>query len=187
MEGTSIQELYEKERMDQLNNMRQTQDFQNMQYGAMQNLQAEQGHNAANHIQQAQHAAYYNIPENHSYPRMDQYEGGCQPGMEDLARDISVGLGQDNFAGSLSEDEDASVVVARKNGGLLSAIPEMFREPLIILVLFVILSQPQVRNFIGTYIKQINPDSQGRVSMLGVVIYGIILATLFSLSKRFLL
>lgn len=66
-------------------------------------------------------------------------------------------------------------------------VPDMIREPLLILVLYVVLSQRFVRDNVSKYLPQIEPDSRGEPKMIGIVIYGTILATLFFLSKRYLL
>ena len=209
MSGTSIQEL---------------QQLQQMQYGGMQNMQHEQGHNAAYSIQQSQHLPYYNPPGNYnssyqniagpSCPYSSSMQGmqqgiqqrmqqGMQQGMqpqrrsqqeypdiEDLAKDIAGNLPVENFNSGmdagLTYDEDL-VVKSKPQSNVMSNIPKLLREPIIIVILYVILSHPLVFTTLGKYIKQINPDETGRVSFLGILIYGIILATLFSITKKFLL
>ena len=243
MSGTSIQELYNKEKMDQYENMRKMQGMGNMQYNAMQNLHSEQGHNAAHTIQQGQHAPYYNIPNNYGYPRQNQiqpnppschinpnnnYPGIIPPtgtstdinmmnmdnmddgnqgygqnygqgydqnygqnniaDIEDLARDITNNLPVDTFDGNLSQnDEEDMIMPSQEDDSILSKIPGILQEPIIILILYIILSQPSIQRGIGKYIKQVNPNASGRVSLTGIIIYGIILAALFALTKRFLL
>src|SRR3989338_11045334 len=51
------------------------------------------------------------------------------------------------------------------------------KEGLLLLVLFIILSQPMIRNAIGNYVPHINPKEDGALSLLGVLIYGVILST----------
>jgi len=65
-------------------------------------------------------------------------------------------------------------------------MPEIIKEPLIILILFVILSQTIVRKLIGEYLPYINPDGSGKVSFVGIVIYGLILSIGFVIVKKFL-
>lgn len=159
MEGTSINSLQE---MAQAN------------YGAGQTLQFEQGHNAAHQMHQVQHEPYYN---NHGKPRFVKQD---LSDIEELAKDLNENLPEQIILNEHTEE-------SKEKFNITSYIPEGLKDPLIILVLFVILSQPVVRETIGTYIKQINPDIEGKVSLTGVVIYGIILATLYYLVKRFLL
>jgi len=62
-------------------------------------------------------------------------------------------------------------------------IPEFIRDPLLIWIIFILLSQNFIKQLIGKYVKQINPNEDGVVSFLGVVIYGLIFAVLFGLIK----
>ena len=54
----------------------------------------------------------------------------------------------------------------------------------IILILFFIMSQSVVRKIIGKYITSINPID-GKVSNVGILIYGIIFAIIFLVVKKF--
>lgn len=183
MGGTSIQDLHQREKIEQYENMRKLQEMQNMQYGAMQNLQYEQGHNAAHSIQQGQHDAYYAMKNGPQYPQHPQTMPTSE--MENLARDISENLPTDTFIPGFTDMDDESS--NGKKGGLIGYIPEMFREPLLILILYVVLSQAFVYKALGKYIPQINPDMEGQVSLSGIVIYGVLLAVLYALTKKFLL
>ena len=197
MMGTPIHEL---EGASDINGIQGVAD---MQYGAMHNLQAEQGHNARHAIQQAQHNPYYSIPDaqSGSYPNYTQYEGSATcpvqphhqvipnhqgPTMEELAKEIGNTVPNASSSMELAL-ENLTDEPVENDGGYLSFIPEVAREPLILLAVYMILSHPQVRTTLGQYINQINPGPTGRVSMTGVVIYGVILATLFTIIKKYLL
>jgi len=66
-------------------------------------------------------------------------------------------------------------------------IPEILKEPLIILIIFIIMSLQPVRDTFGKYINVINPNQQtGEVSILGITIYGLIFALLFVAIKSIL-
>jgi hypothetical protein len=185
MSGTSIQDLHQREQMEQMENMRRMQELQQAQYGGMQNHQYEQGHNAAHVIQQAQHNPYYNSQHQPSDRCPTNFDN-----IENLARDISDNLPADGFSAGVSdlpEEEDLVIVETKKNGGYLNKVPKMLREPLIIVVLFVILSQPIIRDNIAKYVRQINPDMDGKVPFVGILIYGLIFAVLFTLAKKFLM
>lgn len=159
------------------------QDLQNIQYGAMQNLQYEQGHNAHHTIHQAQHAPYYDIIDNNNYPQMQN----CRLNMDQLATDITANLPEEALLNDIEEHLEEEVVTKKENdNGLLSFIPAMLREPLLILAIYVLLSQKFVQQNIGKYIKQINPN-QGQIPLVGIVIYGVIFAVFFSVLKQFLL
>lgn len=180
--GTSIRDLQ--------NNQMQIQNSQ-MQYNAMQNHQHEQAHNGAHHVQQAQHDPYYNIPQNNEYPRQTQTCPMQYPqvvpetgnSIEELAKEISDELQSENMMSEAPEQFETST---NTNGGYLSMIPQMLREPLIILVIFIVLSQPLVRKTIANYIPQINPIN-GAVTQMGIIIYGIILAVLYVFLKKVLM
>lgn len=159
MEGTSINSLQE---MVQTN------------YGNGQSLQFEQGHNAAHQMHQVQHEPYYN---NHGKPRFVKQD---LTDIEELAKDLNENLPEQLIVNENNEE-------SKEKYNITSYIPEGLKDPLIIIILFFILSQPVVRETIGTYIQQINPDVEGKVSPTGVIIYGIILAGLYYLIKRFLL
>lgn len=162
MEGTSINSLQE---------MAQTN------YGAGQSLQFEQGHNAAHQMHQIQHEPYYN---NHGKPRFVKQD---LSDIEELAKDLN-----DNLPEQIVVNDN--IDETKEKFHISSYIPDGLKDPLIVLGLFILLSQPIVRETIGNYIQQINPDMEGRVSLTGVIIYGIIFATLFyivkNIAKKFL-
>lgn len=194
LSGTSIQDLY-RTQSNYFGNVRNLADGNQTKYNAGQNMHYEQGHNAQHQMHQAQHMPYYNSQNAPNYPQFNQ-EMGPNPGyltprqqsqeavdIEELAKELNNNMGEDNFTVTSENMEDGN----GSNQTLLGSVPEMLREPILILVLYVLLSQPMVKDTIGQYVKQINPDMDGRVSFTGVVIYGIILATLYALAKRFIL
>lgn len=71
--------------------------------------------------------------------------------------------------------------------GWFQTIPYWLKEILLFLVIYFIFSMGAVKNTIGTYIKYINPDSNGNVSFVGVIIYGVLLACTFILARHFIL
>jgi len=99
--------------------------------------------------------------------------------IEDLARDINDNIPDDSFS-TATEHND---VVASKFG-LLNYLPEMFRRPFIVFTVFLILSQPVVRNTFARYIGQLNPNETGEVPFSGIVIYGLIFAILYAVFER---
>ena len=205
MMGTSIGDLNKKDQTVYYDNIRNLQDMGQTNYGAGQNMHYEQGHNAAHQMHQAQQIPYYNMPNNQNYPQFTgQNQNGQVPNqypgyltqvqkqkqkqealdIEELAKDINDNITEDTFASVAEASEEQNA-----NGGLnlFSNIPAILREPLIILILFIILSQPIVKDTLGTYIKQLNPDVEGKFSFAGIVIFGIIFAALFALTKKFIL
>lgn len=57
---------------------------------------------------------------------------------------------------------------------------------ILLFIIFMLMSQQFVKNFIGTYIKAININESGVVPFSGVVIYGLIFVSLFISSKIFI-
>ncbi len=107
-----------------------------------------------------------------------------------LVRNINQSL--DDYAPSKSQNtedsEDDSTEKEnnnnKKNDNSGSYVPEILKEPLLIIIIYVILSQGFVRKGIGSYISYINPTQDGSVALIGYVIYGTILALLFMFFKK---
>jgi hypothetical protein len=62
-------------------------------------------------------------------------------------------------------------------------IPEMIKDPILIWVIYMLMSQNFFKKMIGKYIAQINPNEEGIVSFTGVAVYGLVLVVLFTLIK----
>lgn len=62
--------------------------------------------------------------------------------------------------------------------------PDYLTELLLIVIIYVILSQNFVRKIIGNYISYINPEKNGTVPLIGYIIYGTIIAVMFELLKK---
>lgn len=86
----------------------------------------------------------------------------------------------------IQDPTTTSYVAPNPNQGMVQKIPEMFREPLILVIVYVILSTDIIKNTIGEYIPQIKPKD-GSVNFIGYLIYGIILAILFTVIKKLVL
>lgn len=71
------------------------------------------------------------------------------------------------------------------NNGIMSKIPEKFREPLIIVVIYVVLSFPTVRQFFAKYLPRLNEGDEN--SLVGLIVYGCVFATIFTIARYFLL
>lgn len=65
-------------------------------------------------------------------------------------------------------------------------IPEFMREPLLIVIIYLILSLDIVKKTLANYIPQIKP-TDGNVAILGIIVYALILAGLFMTAKKVLL
>lgn len=173
MNGTSIQDLQNSEKMST--------------YSALQKMQSEGAHNAADSIQQAQHLQYYlsqNTPINPKTCGASQQESAST--MDELAEEIKKNMPSAIVKKDASEQEMHAPVEEHFETGIINYIPEVLRLPLVIIIIYLILSHTTVKQLIGTYIPQINPDASGKICIVGILIYGAILATLVVLSKNLL-
>jgi hypothetical protein len=78
--------------------------------------------------------------------------------------------------------ENTETIVPKK-----SKFPPFLKEPMLLLTIYIILSLSFVKNFFGNYIRFINPDNNGDISIFGIIIYGSILSMLFFLLRVVLL
>jgi len=62
-----------------------------------------------------------------------------------------------------------------------------YKEFLILLGIYFLLSQEMIKDTIGSYFTSINEDENGRVQMKGVLIYGILLCVLFIVARKIIL
>lgn len=62
-----------------------------------------------------------------------------------------------------------------------------FLEFILLLTLFVIMSQPFVIKMMSSYIQQLNPSDDDQVPFSGILIYGLLLSLLFFASRNLLL
>jgi len=61
---------------------------------------------------------------------------------------------------------------------------KLFVEFLLLLTLYVVMSQPFVVGFASGYITQLNPDEEGGISMMGIIIYGLIMTIMFFVIRK---
>lgn len=64
------------------------------------------------------------------------------------------------------------------------SLPFWMHEPLIIFILYVVLSLDITRNMVGKYISILAPDEDGNIGIIGVMLYGIILCSVFMIVKK---
>lgn len=66
-------------------------------------------------------------------------------------------------------------------------LPQIVREPLIIAVIYIILSLDVVKKTLSTYIPQVKQTTDGNVLFTGVVVYALIFAIMYVVAKKLLL
>lgn len=58
------------------------------------------------------------------------------------------------------------------------------KDFIILFILYFLLSQDMIKDFFGKYFTSLNPKSDGAVDLTGVIIYGLILTTLFMIIRK---
>jgi len=77
--------------------------------------------------------------------------------------------------------------ISNIKNGIMKNIPDYLREPLIIFVIYMILSLDIVKKALASYIPQLKPSSDGNVQLLGIAVYGMVLGIIYSVAKKLLL
>ena len=86
-------------------------------------------------------------------------------------------------------DSDKSIdtkIKHKKDKKKTTFIYDTIFDGVILLVIFILMSQGFVKNFVGKHIKVINVNAEGYVPFTGVVVYGIVFVLVF-LSSRLLI
>lgn len=112
-----------------------------------------------------------------------------------LVNDLNTSLGS---KGNTTDNNDSETVVDdssesevehfddSESSNIFSSAFDFIKEALLLVIIYVILSQSFIKRAIGTYIPQILPSDDQPVSIVGQLIYGGILALVFVISKRLL-
>ena len=74
-----------------------------------------------------------------------------------------------------------------KKETFMDKIPEILREPLIIVVIYMLLSTNIVKKTLSAYIPQIRPTGDGNILFVGIFVYALILAICFIILKKLLM
>ena len=61
------------------------------------------------------------------------------------------------------------------------------KDFILLFSIYFILSQDMIKDLFAGYFTCLNPDEEGKVGVKGVIVYGLILTTIFMLSKKYLL
>lgn len=73
------------------------------------------------------------------------------------------------------------------NSITINKILVFIREPLLLLIIYVLLSLEPVVTFFGKYLTIINQKDDGSISIIGIILYGIIFTILFLTLRKLLL
>ena len=80
-------------------------------------------------------------------------------------------------------DRDKKKKKKNKRKSYAFEIPEAIKDPILIWIIYMIMSQQFFRDLCGKYITSINPDDTGKVSLTGIALYGALLSVLFMVTK----
>lgn len=61
----------------------------------------------------------------------------------------------------------------------------IYNDFLILFIIYFVLSQEMIKDFFGNYFSSLNPDSEGKVGIQGIIIYGLILTISFMIIRKF--
>lgn len=176
-----MQQMQHMQQMQQMQKMQQIKHMQQMQQQQMQQQQMQQMQ-YLNQMQKKQ-TQTNKINKKNIHDNMDYTE---QPDITCLVSDINKSL--DNYSPSNQDvPSDDEPIEEFEGYEYKSYLPDWFKEFLLILLIYLILSQNFVKTFIGKYIKYVNPNDDGTVSFSGLVIYGTILAVIYLIFKRLLI
>jgi hypothetical protein len=84
------------------------------------------------------------------------------------------------------DDDKKKKKKRNKNNKYKVPMEDYLYDFVLLFIIFMLMSQDFVKNFIGSYIKIININEKGVVPISGVATYGVIFVTVFILSKIFI-
>lgn len=190
--GTPISSLKNLKPLNQMPNMQHP-----MQYSPQ---------NHANMQAQANAQAFQAQQQNKQYPKtqetdQDQDDDDVNPAthhIRHLVKDINRSL--DDYVPSkklLNTEENEEETESDKSREkkdkdddiekFLNPSFALLKECLLLLIIYIILSQSFVKKTVGKYISYINSNSDGSHSIIGIIIYGTILALIFILFRKIFL
>jgi hypothetical protein len=101
--------------------------------------------------------------------------------MKQLANDIAMNLPETS---KLMNEPDFDDIDDDEDNIEYLIIPDTLKDPLIIIISYIILSQNFVQKSIARYLSIIKPKEDGTFSQISIIIYGTIIAILYSLIKK---
>ena len=116
-----------------------------------------------------------------------------QAPLEDLTIDNLVSDLHNTFDDYSPSDENEEYIYEKPkkktnlNKITINKVLIFMREPLLLLIIYVLLSLEPVVSFFGKYLTIINQKDDGSISIIGIILYGIIFITLFFTLRKLLL
>lgn len=108
--------------------------------------------------------------------------------IDHLVSDINKSL--DDYSPSksiISDETEEEDNISHKKSSYGSYIPTCLKEPILLIIIYVIMSQEFIHKMLCNYISYVNVQDDGRVPLIGIIIYGSILALIFMIFKKILI
>lgn len=106
--------------------------------------------------------------------------------LDHLVSDINRSLDDYSPSRSIISEESEEEEITNKRS-INSYIPNFVKEPLLLIIIYVIMSQEFVHKMLSNYIPYVNVNDEGRVPLLGIIIYGSIMAVIFMFFRKILI
>lgn len=122
---------------------------------------------------------FYNGDESETMSDKQYIYRTQNPDISNLVSNINKSLEKNNGKIEIKCDKE----IEKKEDSWHSSIPIWLKEIALFLVIYLIMSMGTTKRTIGNYIDYINPDENGDVSFLGLLIYGLILIVIYMICK----
>lgn len=85
---------------------------------------------------------------------------------------------------STKTDTETEIVKVKKvKKSFLQKVPQYIVDPIILFIIYLLMSQEFVKKFIGNYVTVINPDETGFVGIKGILAYGLVLVLTYNVTR----
>lgn len=123
------------------------------------------------------------ILQSSSHPKPQQKQQNILSSQQ-TSKPVEQTLIEDSYDKYLQTKE---TIQLKEKPSILSNIPKYFKEILLLMMLYYLLSIPQIQYIFTTYLPQLTPSETGAVPFGGIFIYGLILSTSFFTLRNYLL
>lgn len=137
-------------------------------------------------VQQQEHNEGSNNIFQRKRPRRKDTETDVND-MEGLVKDINRDL--DKFSGSKTKSSEESDTESEKKPIRRKwfYIPEIVKEPILLTLIYLLMSQSFIKKAVAMHITYLNPNEDGNVSIIGILIYGLIMSIVYMIFKKILI
>ena len=120
-----------------------------------------------------------------TYQQMHQNYNHEYPNMEELALNLNQDLDEPLNKKKKNNNNNNNIKSKKKKElTLFSRARNYVQDPLLLIIVYVIMSQSFIISLISNYITVIKKDTNGKHSILGLFIYGTIITSIFYTTKN---